>query len=138
MFILSPREIEDLLRPHGADEILLRSRILVPMRDTVRDYLRTDHGTIRALACDLRLSERRLGEFVGGALPNAAEWLAISRWTLGRPQVASGAGSIAADVLTAPAPRRKIYLVRGNLLRAIRAAYEDAGCRYPARELDLW
>jgi len=138
VFMLSLRQIEYLLRHSGTDEILLRSRILEDLRDTVRDYLVSDGATIRSLACELRISDARLGEFLRGALPDAAEWLAVAWWCARRPRVRAGAGAVAVGVLTFPAPRRKIYLVRTNLLEAIRAAYEDAGCRYPARKLDLW
>ncbi|HET7463558.1 MAG TPA: hypothetical protein VFJ82_20055 [Longimicrobium sp.] len=138
MFILNLRQIEYLLRHDGTGATLVRAWILEELRETTLHHLVSSRTTIRSLARQLHISERRLGEFLRGALPNAAEWLALARWAAHLPRVAAGAGSLAVGVLTFPAPRRKVYLVRTHLLEAIRDAYENAGCRYPARQLDLW
>lgn len=126
------RETELELRETWAGDILLEQLHLAEMREAIRTHATQTGTPYSAIAMELKMSPRRLRDFLASAELTNDDWDGVALWCEDKPIPQIVPETVALGVLARWAPRKHVRDVRAAIANVTRAEYKRIGRQLPS------
>ncbi|HET7460881.1 MAG TPA: hypothetical protein VFJ82_06525 [Longimicrobium sp.] len=120
------------LRETWAGDILLEQLHLAEMREAIRAHAAQTGTPYSAIASELKMSPRRLRDFLAGTELTNDDWAPVALWCEDKPTPQIVPETVALGVLARWAPRKHVRDVRAAIANVTRAEYARIGRQLPS------